>query len=167
PAPQAAQTGLAEVEIDTDSQAASRKRAYAVLSAYRRRGLAYHTNAVEAGRVYAEARLALALTDLRSDPQAWRDAARDLRELRDWYSATHGPRNLFTLDASVAYALALTALGKPGDARRAIEAVQDDLREELGERHPTYLQARMVLGFAAAQCGQQPLARRYFAEAYD
>jgi len=164
---QAVQLELARVEIDTDSQGAARRRAYAVLSAYRVRALAYHVNAAEAGRVYAEARLALALTDLSTDPRTWHDAARDLQELRDGYESTHGPRNLFTLDTAVAYALALTALGKPGDARRAIEAVQEDLLAALGERHPTYLQARMVLGFAAAQCGHNDLARRYFTEAYE
>jgi tetratricopeptide (TPR) repeat protein len=164
---QAAQLELAQVELDTDQQVAARKRAYDVLSAYRGRDLAYHCNAVAAGQVFADARLTLALWDLRTHPDTWRNAADDLRELRDWYAATHGPRNLLTLNTAVAHAQALIALGQPDAARRAVEAVHADLAARLCPEHPTYLQAEMVLGYAAAQRGENETARRHFQTAYE
>jgi len=163
---QTAQLELARVEIDTDSQIAARRRVAAVLRAYHQRELAYHRNAIEAGRVFADARLTLSLWDVGTDPSEWRIAAQDMRELRDWYAATHGPRNPLTLTTAVDHTLALIALGKPGEARRAVEAVQDDLLGRLGDRHPSYFQAQMVLGYAAAQCGRNDEARNYFTVAY-
>jgi tetratricopeptide (TPR) repeat protein len=164
---QAAQIEMALVELDTDRQVSARRRAYEVLSAYRERGMAHHRNAVVAGWVFADARLALSLWELRTDPSQWRNAARDLRELRDWYAATHGARNVLTLTTAVHHAMALVGLGHPGDARRAVEAVQEDLRDRLGEEHPIWLRACMVLGYAAAQCGRDDAARLHFHKAYE
>lgn len=164
---QAARIELARVDLETNRQNDARQRAYEVIIAYRQREMAYHRNAVDAGRVYAEARLTLALTDLRTDRHTWQAAAQELRDLRDWYAATHGPRNALTLETAVTYALALTALGEPGNARNAIEAVHDDVLTRFGATHPTYLQAQLVLGYAAAQYHDNDAARRHFGAAYE
>jgi tetratricopeptide (TPR) repeat protein len=164
---QAARIQLAQLELDTDGQVAARQRAYEVVTAYRQRGLAHHRNAVEAGRVYADARLTLSLTDLRTDRHTWQAAAQELRDLRDWYADTHGRRNALTLNTAVMYAVALIGLGQPDDAAEAINALRDDLLNRLGPGHPLWFQAQMVLGYAAAQRGRDDEARRHFGVAYE
>ena len=163
----AAQLELARAEMETDDQAGARRRAFAVLAAYTERGLAGHTNALEAARLYAEARLALSFWELRTDPMTWQEAVDELRLLRDEFARTYGHRNVLTLNLVVAYAEALIAVGRPGSARRAVEAVRDDLLDRLGERHPVHLRALMVLGYAAGQCGRDDASRDHFARAYE
>ena len=164
---QAARLELARTEVETNAQVAARRRAADVIRAYAERGLAGHVNAIEATRLLADARLTLALTDLKADHDGWQNAAQELQQLRDRYADSHGPRNTLTLTLAVAYAEALTALGRPGDARRAIQAVRDDLAQRFEPVHPTVLRAEVVLGYAAAQCGRHQDAREHFARAYE
>ncbi|HZN70681.1 MAG TPA: tetratricopeptide repeat protein [Micromonosporaceae bacterium] len=164
---QSAQLELARTEMETNAQLSARKRALAVMSAYTARGLSMHATAVEATRLFADARLSLSLWELNTDPTTWQDAAEDLRNLRDAYTRTHGPRNTLTLSVAVAYAEALTALGRPGEARRAIEAIEADLADRLGDHDPVVLRSQVVLGYAAAQCGRNEDARRHFRTAYE
>lgn len=164
---QAAQLELGRAEMETDAQSSARKRARAVMAAYEARGLHTHLHAVEAARLFADTRLSLAFWDLRTDPQVWRDAAEDLRTLRDTYNRTHGPRNHLTLSVAVAHAEALIALGKPGEARRAVEAVEADLTDRLPLLDPVLLRSQVVLGYAAAQCGHSEDATGHFRRAYE
>ena len=164
---QSAQLELAVVEVETNAQLSARKRALAVMSAYHERGLSMHATAVEATRLFADARLSLSLWELNTDPSTWQDAAEDLRTLRDSHFRTHGPRNTITLSVTIAYAEALIALGRPGDARRTVEAVEADLAGRLDATDPIALRARVVLGYAAAQCGRHEDARNHFRAAYE
>ncbi|GAA0902400.1 tetratricopeptide repeat protein [Virgisporangium aurantiacum] len=164
---QLAQLELAAAEMETNAQLSARKRTLAVVSAYHERGLPTHATAVEAARLFADARLSLSLWELNTDPSTWQDAAQDLRVLRDSYIRTHGQRNSITLNVAVAYAEALTALGRPGDARRAIEAIEADLSGRLSAIDPIALRARVVLGYVAAQCGRNDDARTHFRAAYE
>lgn len=113
----------------------------------------------------ADARLTLALTDLKADPAGWQDAARELERLRDQHAETHGQRSVLTLTLAVAHAEALIALGRPGPARRAVQAVRDDFLDRLGPEHPAALRADMVLGYAAAQFHEYAAARDHNARA--
>lgn len=164
---QFAEIELARAEMETDSQLAARKRALKVMSAYHDRGLDQHVNAIEAQRLFADARLALSLWELKTDPTVWQDAADELRQLHDSFARSHGPRNMLTLNVAVAYAEALIALGSPGTARRAVEEIRDDMQVRFGERHPLTLRVRVVLGYAAAQCGRNKDALEHFQVAYN
>ncbi|KUL34494.1 tetratricopeptide repeat protein [Actinoplanes awajinensis] len=163
---QAAELELARAEMETDGQVAARRRAAAVVAAYTARNLSGHVNAVEANRMLADARLTLALTDLKADPVGWQDAARELERLRDQHADTHGRRSVLTLTLAVAHAEALIALGRPGAARRAVQTVRDDVLDRLGPQHPAALRADMVLGYAAAQFHEYPAARNHNARAW-
>jgi len=163
---QAAELELARAEMETNGQVAARRRAAAVVAAYTRRGLLSHVTAIEAILMLADARLTLALTDLKADEAGWRDAARELERLRDLHEGTHGRRNTLTLTLAVSHAEALIALGEPGPGRRAIEAVRHDVLDRLGPGHPTALRAELVLGYAAAQFHEYDVARDHFARAY-
>lgn len=158
---------LARAEMETDGQFVARRRALMVMSVYNDHKLSRHSNAVEAGRIFADARLTLSLWELRTERAVWREAADDLRELRDSYTRTHGPRNMLTLNVAVAHAEALIALGKPNGARQVIEGILDDLRDRLGQQHPVSLRAYVVLGYGAAQSGRYHDARKHFSLAYE
>ncbi|GIM90309.1 tetratricopeptide repeat protein [Paractinoplanes toevensis] len=164
---QAAQLELARAEMETDAQVAARRRAAAVVTAYADRGLSDHVTAVEAIRMLADARLTLALTDLKADEAGWQEAARELQGLRDRHAETHGPRNSLTLTLAVAHGESLTALGRPAEAREAIEAVYADVLDRLGPEHPTALRADLVLGYAAAQFHEFEAARNHFTRAFE
>ncbi|MDI6103080.1 ATP-binding protein [Actinoplanes sp. NEAU-A12] len=162
----AAQLELARTEIEDGAQAEARRRAVRVIAAHAHPGLSGHADVAEAVRVLLDPRLTPALTDPKEDRPAWEESAGELRRLRDRYAASHGPRHSLALALAVARAEALTALGRPGDARQELEAVHDDLFDRFAREHPARFRAELVLGVAAARSGRNSDAAEHFAGAF-
>jgi tetratricopeptide (TPR) repeat protein len=164
---QAAQVELARIQVMTNDQITARATATAVVVHYEELGLTQHRNALAAREVFAEAQQAIHLWELRPDRGAWTRAEYALSELRDSYRHSHGPRNAFTLAATVAHAQALVSLGRPEQARSELIALMPDLLLRFGVRHPLQWQAGFLLGQVHSQMGEYAPAAEVYTRAYD
>ncbi|GIF40704.1 hypothetical protein BC793_10940 [Actinoplanes xinjiangensis] len=160
---QLARLELACTEIEDGAQTEARRRAARVIAAYAGPDLQDHPTVAEAVRVLVDARLTPPLTDPREDRPIWADTERELRRLRDHWSATHGSRHSVTLALTVAHGEALTALGRPGDT---LQRVRDDVLDRFAPEHPVRFRAELILGFAAARGRRNADAADHFAGAF-
>ncbi|MDI5976858.1 tetratricopeptide repeat protein [Amycolatopsis magusensis] len=129
----------------------ARAMAEEVATDYRTSGRSRHARCTEAELLRAEATLTLDFTELKADPQAWRDSATTMRELRRRYEREYGTGNALALTAAVQSERALLALGEPEQALAGLAAVEQALVRSLGTDHPLYLRVRHGMGLAHGQ----------------
>lgn len=110
--------------------------------------------------------MTLQLTELNPDPADWTRAEEILAALLAEHRALYGPTNPITLTAAIAHGQSLLALGRPRPARSELNAVRDRLRDHLGEQHPLWLRATVLLGQAAAQLHEYDAALRLHRAAF-
>ncbi|WP_146169243.1 tetratricopeptide repeat protein [Actinoplanes italicus] len=163
---QLAQLELARNEIEDDAHPAARRRAVAVVAAHAYPSLNDHVTVAEAVRVLIDARLTPPPADPGQDRPIWAETARELHRLRERYAGSHGPRHSLTLALAVAHAEALTALGKPGEARQKLDAVRDDVRDRFATVHPARFRAELMFGFTAARSRRNEDAAEHFEQAF-
>lgn len=150
----AARTALSRVLLVTSAERAARQLADEVVRWYRSNGAEQHRGCLDAELVWAEAAVALDLFELRPDTSKWKQAEETLHRLDQVHRETAVPDSVARLGVAVVRGLVLVRLGRQEQCREVLLPLLDDIRTELGERHPWYLRARYALGLAHAQLGE-------------
>jgi len=162
----AARTELARLLLVTSSERRARELAAQVVAWYRDQGKERHGRCVEAELVWAEAALALDLFELRPDTSKWAEAEATLERLDRTYRETAVPDSVAGLGVAVLRGLVLVWLGKQQACRAVLVPAVDEIRAELGERHPLYLRARYGLSLAHLQLREHPEAAALLRETW-
>jgi tetratricopeptide (TPR) repeat protein len=162
----AARTALSRVLLVTSAERAARQLADEVVQWYRSNGAEQHRGCLDAELVWAEAAVALDLFELRPDTSKWKQAEETLHRLDQVHRETAVPGSVARLGVAVVRGLVLVRLGRQQQCREVLLPVLDDIRGELGDRHPWYLRARYALGLAHFQLSENAEAAALIGETW-
>jgi hypothetical protein len=150
----AARIEMARLLLWTSREREGRELAESVVRYYQDRGAPGHARCMEAGLVWAEATVSLALFELRPDTSRWAEAEALLARLAADYDRSAGPHSIYGLTALVQQGLMCIWLGKPRDCREILRPAEAALRARYGDRHPLLLRGRYALGLAHFQLSE-------------
>ncbi|MBU2665121.1 toll/interleukin-1 receptor domain-containing protein [Actinoplanes bogorensis] len=162
----AARIETARLLLLTSSERQAREMAETVVAYYRDRDATSHIRCLEAELVWAEAAVALALFELRSDTSRWREAELLLADTEQRFREVAGHESVFGPAAAVQRGLVLARLGKQSEARAVLTPALNEIAALLSDRHPLHLRGRYALALTYLQLNEHRVAAGQLAEVW-